>query len=95
MPVELLIRSVLGWIASTVIFFRRSAFGGKSMYALTNIDFSKPLGLIVSELLPELEFGLQNTTADAKVGRPQRGSSVSAAVSELDGALAIAVFAAP
>jgi hypothetical protein len=65
------------------------------MYALTNIDFSKPLGLVVSELLPELEFGRQNTTADAKTGLPLRGSSVSAPASELDRALAIAVFAAP
>jgi hypothetical protein len=66
------------------------------MYALTNIDFSKPLGLVVSELLPELEFARQNTTAHAKTGRTLRDHSpVSAPASELDRALAIAVFGAP
>lgn len=54
------------------------------MYALTNIDFSKPLGLVVSELLPELEFGWLRDH-----------SPVSAPTSELDRALAIAVFGAP
>jgi hypothetical protein len=65
------------------------------MYALTNIDFSKPLGIVVSELLPELEFGRQNASVHAKTGWTLRDHSpVASPASELDRALAIAVFGA-
>jgi hypothetical protein len=64
---------------------------GAIMYGLANIDFSSPLGVVVSELLPE-EIDRQDQPLNAN---PGAALSDLEPASALDRALEMAVFGAP